>query len=107
MKKYNIGVDLGGTKVLCAIIDIEAPLKNLNEEKSAPKVLFEVKKKTKKEKGNEKVTAKLFEALDELFKISKIKKEEITASTKATQSTTSFFKNLQIRTLKSNYHPLR
>ena len=75
MKKYNIGVDLGGTKVLCAII--ETSQKSSNKEKSAPKVLFEVKKKTKKEKGNEKVITKLFEALDELFKISKIKKEEI------------------------------
>ena len=68
MKKYSIGVDLGGTKVLCAII-----------EKETNKILFEVKKKTKKEKGNEKVTDKLFEALDELFKISDIKKSEISS----------------------------
>ena len=68
MKKYDIGIDLGGTKVLCALID-----KNDKEKK----ILFEVKKKTKKEKGNKKVTAKLFEALDELFEISNIKKEEV------------------------------
>ena len=68
MKKYSIGVDLGGTKVLCAII-----------EKQSNKILFEVKKKTKKEKGNEKITLKLFEALDELFKISNVKKSEISS----------------------------
>ena len=68
MKKYAIGVDLGGTKVLCAII-----------EKENHKILFEVKKKTKKEKGNEKVVNKLFEALDELFEISNIKKSEISS----------------------------
>ncbi len=71
MKKYNIGIDLGGTKVLCAIVE------NNKKAASNPKILFEVKKKTKKEKGNKKVTAKLLEALDELFEISKIKKEEI------------------------------
>ncbi len=66
MNKYDIGIDLGGTKVLCAII-----------EKKERKILFEVKKKTKKEKGNKKVTAKLIEALDELFEVSNIPKEEI------------------------------
>lgn len=71
MKKYDIGIDLGGTKVLCALIE-----KN-EKDPQERKILFEVKKKTKKEKGNKKVTARLFEALDELFKISNIKKEEI------------------------------
>ena len=66
MKKYDIGIDLGGTKVLCAIV-----------EKESHKVLFEVKKKTKKEKGNKKIIQKLYEALDELFDISNIKKEDI------------------------------
>jgi len=70
MKKYNIGVDLGGTKVLCAIV-----------ENSNQKILFEVKKKTKNQKGNAKITSKLIEALDELFEISKIKKEEINSIT--------------------------
>ena len=68
MKKYSIGVDLGGTKVLCAITDTKSH-----------KILFDVKKKTKKEKGNEKITAKLFEALDELFEVSNIKKSEISS----------------------------
>lgn len=65
-KKYNIGIDLGGTKVLCAIID-----------SSNAKVVFEVKKKTKKEKGNKKIAQKLIEALDELFEISNIEKSQI------------------------------
>ncbi len=68
MKKYSIGVDLGGTKVLCALI-----------EKENNKILFEVKKKTKKEKGNDKIISKLFEALDELFKNSNINKKEISS----------------------------
>ena len=66
MKKYNIGVDLGGTKILCALI-----------EEKTQKILFEVKKKTKKEKGNKKIEAKLFEALDELFSRIDVKKTDI------------------------------
>ncbi len=68
MKKYNIGIDLGGTKVLCALV-----------EKETNKILFLVKKKTKKEKGNKKVFSKLTEAIDELFEISKIDKNEISS----------------------------
>ena len=40
MKKYNIGIDLGGTKVLCALVEI-----------TTKKVLFMVKKKTKKNRN--------------------------------------------------------
>ncbi len=65
-KKYNIALDLGGTKVLCALV-----------EKDTNKVLFEIKKKTKKEKGAKKITLKVFEAIDELFKISKADKTQI------------------------------
>ncbi|GBF23547.1 ROK family protein, partial [Candidatus Gastranaerophilus sp. (ex Termes propinquus)] len=36
MKKYNIGIDLGGTKILAALL-----------EKDSDRVLFEVKNKTK------------------------------------------------------------
>lgn len=68
MKKYTIGIDLGGTKVLCALLD-----------KTTHKVLFEVKKKTKKEKGNKLITNKLIEALDELFEISNAKASEISS----------------------------
>lgn len=66
MKKYSIGIDVGGTKILCALIENETH-----------KVIFEVKKKTKNQKGNEKLTTRFFEALDELFKISKVSKKDI------------------------------
>ena len=39
MKKYNIGIDLGGTKILCGLIDSQ------NQE-----IVYKVKKKTKKDK---------------------------------------------------------
>ena len=72
MKKYDIGIDLGGTKVLCAVVEKD----KINND-CKRKILYEVKKKTKKEKGNKKVLAKLFEALEELFEISNLKKEDI------------------------------
>ena len=56
MKKYSIGIDLGGTKILAGVV-----------EKASGKVVFEVKNKTKKEKGNKKVTAKIIETIEELF----------------------------------------
>jgi len=57
MKKYNIGIDLGGTKILAAIL-----------EEGTDKVLFEVKNKTKNEKGNERITEKLIETVESLLK---------------------------------------
>ena len=66
MKKYSIGVDLGGTKILAGIV-----------EKQTGKVVFEVKNKTKKEKGNKKITAKIIETIEELLNNSNIQKEEI------------------------------
>ena len=36
MKKYSVGIDLGGTKILAGVVD-----------KAEGKVLFEVKNKTK------------------------------------------------------------
>ena len=68
MKKYSIGVDLGGTKILAGIV-----------EKQTGKVVFEVKNKTKKEKGNKKITAKIIETLEELLNNSNISKEEISS----------------------------
>lgn len=68
MKKYSIGVDLGGTKVLACVV-----------EKLTGRVLFEIKKKTKKEKGNKKISKVLLKALNELFLESKISKEEISS----------------------------
>lgn len=68
MKKYSVGIDLGGTKILAGIV-----------EKESGKVLFEVKNKTKKEKGNKKITAKIIETLEELFETSNVPKEEISS----------------------------
>ncbi len=68
MKRYSIGVDLGGTKILAGIV-----------EKETGKVLYEVKNKTKKEKGNEKIGGKILETLDELLKISNIPAAEISS----------------------------
>ena len=68
MKKYSIGVDLGGTKILAGIV-----------EKQTGKVIFEVKNKTKKEKGNKKITAKIIETLEELINNSNISKDEISS----------------------------
>ena len=68
MKKYSIGVDLGGTKILAGIV-----------EKQTGKVVFEVKNKTKKEKGNKKITAKIIETLEELLNSSDIPREEISS----------------------------
>ncbi len=68
MKKYSIGVDLGGTKILAGIV-----------EKQTGKVVFEVKNKTKKEKGNKKITAKIIETIEELLNNSNISKDEISS----------------------------
>ncbi len=66
MKKYNIGIDLGGTKILCVLTD-----------EKTNKIDFEVKKKTKKIKGNKNVIQKIYEAIDELLKISNVNKSQI------------------------------
>ncbi len=66
MKKFNMGIDLGGTKVLCALVD-----------EKTNKIEFEVKKKTKKIKGNKNVIQKIYEAIDELLKISGVNKNQI------------------------------
>ncbi len=64
MKDFSIGIDLGGTKILGAVV-------------SEGEVLFKAKNKTKKEKGNKKITKKLFETIDELLEISNIDKKQI------------------------------
>ncbi len=68
MKKYAIGIDLGGTKILAGLV-----------EKATGKVLFEVKNKTKKEKGNEKIADKILETLDELLKTADISINDISS----------------------------
>lgn len=56
MEKYSIGIDLGGTKILIALVN-----------KTSGEVVGFVKKKIKKEKGHKKIAKKLFEGIDELL----------------------------------------
>ena len=55
MKKYSIGIDLGGTKILIGLV-----------EKESGKVVSHIKKKTKKEKGPENIVRKMVEGVEEL-----------------------------------------
>ncbi len=66
MKKYSIGIDLGGTKILTALV---------NRETGA--VEEHVKKKTKKEKGTQNILRKMLESIDELLATSGISSDKI------------------------------
>ncbi len=66
MKKYSIGIDLGGTKILAAIVDIKTG-----------EVIDEVKNKTKKLRGNNNILEITIQTIKELLENTKIKKEEI------------------------------
>ncbi len=68
MKKYSIGVDLGGTKILAGIV-----------EKSTGKVIAENKRKTKKDRGNNKIAKVLLKTISELLNESNINKDEISS----------------------------
>lgn len=61
MEKYSIGIDLGGTKILIALVN-----KNTGE------VIYSVKKKTKKDKGPKNIIRKMLEGISELLDESKI-----------------------------------
>lgn len=56
MKKYSIGIDLGGTKILIALVD-----------RGNGKVVKYVKKKIKKEKGPKNISRKMIEGIEELL----------------------------------------
>lgn len=56
MKKYSIGIDLGGTKILIGLV-----------KKESGKVVSHIKKKTKKEKGPENIVRKMVEGVEELL----------------------------------------
>lgn len=56
MKEYSIGIDLGGTKILTALV-----------ERANGSVIKFVKKKTKKDKGSKKIIKKLIESIEELL----------------------------------------
>ena len=68
MKKYAIGIDLGGTKILIALI-----------EKKSGKVLDFIKKKTKKDKGPKNITKKMVEGIEELLTKSNINLSEVSS----------------------------
>ncbi len=68
MKKYSIGIDLGGTKILIALVD-----KNTGE------VLEHIKKKTKKDKGPKNIIRKMLEGIEELLEISEKNLDEISS----------------------------
>ena len=66
MEKYAIGIDLGGTKIIAGIVNIQTG-----------EVLYSLKKKTKKEKGADVIAAKVCNAVEELISTSSISKDEI------------------------------
>lgn len=68
MKKYSIGIDLGGTKILIALVD-----------KNSGEVLEHVKKKTKKDKGPKNIIRKMVEGIEELIEISGKSFDEISS----------------------------
>lgn len=66
MSKYSIGIDLGGTKILTAIIN-----------KDNGEVISFIKKKTKKDKGPEKIVLKIKNSIKEVLEASGKTIEEI------------------------------
>lgn len=68
MKKYSVGIDLGGTKILTALVD-----------RTTGEVLGTVKKKTKKDKGPKNIIRKMVESIEELFEETSLSKEEISS----------------------------
>ncbi len=68
MKKYSIGIDLGGTKILIGLVD-----------KNTGKVVSYVKKKTKKDKGEQKIIKKMTEGIQELLDENSLDIDEISS----------------------------
>ncbi len=66
MANYSIGIDLGGTKILAAIVDTQTG-----------EVVFSAKKKTKKERGGEAIAKKTVNIVKSLLDESKIPLEKI------------------------------
>lgn len=60
MEKYSIGIDLGGTKILIALVN-----------KETGEILSYVKKKTKKDKGPKNIMKKMIEGIEELLEETK------------------------------------
>lgn len=68
MKRYAIGIDLGGTKILIALVN-----------KETGEVLASVKKKTKKDKGPKNIIRKMIEGIEELMEETSVEKSEISS----------------------------
>lgn len=68
MKKYSIGIDLGGTKILIALVNRETG-----------EVFAYVKKKTKKDKGPKNIIKKMLDGIEELLEESGVSKDEISS----------------------------
>lgn len=66
MKKYSVGIDLGGTKILFGLV-----------ERESGKVVDFVKKKTKKEKGSENIARKMLDGIDRLLEQTQVDLSEI------------------------------
>ena len=62
MKKYSIGIDLGGTKILAGLVNLKTG-----------EVIDEVKNKTKKIRGNNQILEITTETIKELLKKTDIK----------------------------------
>ncbi len=68
MKKYSIGIDLGGTKILIALVNRETG-----------EVAASVKKKTKKDKGPKNIIKKMLDGIEELMEESGVSQDEISS----------------------------
>ena len=68
MQNLSIGIDLGGTKILTALIDT-----------NSGEVIEYIKKKTKKDKGPEKIVQKIVKSINEILTEKNIKIEEISS----------------------------
>ncbi len=68
MKRYAIGIDLGGTKILTALVNRETG-----------EVAAHVKKKTKKEKGAQNIIRKMIESIEELLVDNDLQQEDISS----------------------------
>lgn len=66
MKKFSIGIDLGGTKILIALVD-----------KTTGEVVCHVKKKTKKDKGPKNIIRKMVDGINELLDESEVNIDDI------------------------------
>ncbi len=68
MKNFSIGIDLGGTKILTALVN-----------RQTGEVIEHVKKKTKKDKGPQNIIRKMLNSIEELIETSGVKLEDISS----------------------------